>query len=78
MQPAYSTPAVVPTYVDMLAPKPPTPGGNFKLLLGMRAALLEVVVPRFATDGDFEPPHPETSSVSPARIQAGSSQRAMP
>ena len=68
MQAVYLTPAApVPTCVDILAPNPPTPGGNtLELLLGL--PLLEGVVPRLATDGGYAPsPQPAASSATPAR-----------
>ena len=65
MQAVYlTTGGPVPTWVDMLAPNPPIPGGNNLELLP--AALFEGVVPRLATDGDFEPPpQPAASSPTP-------------
>ena len=40
-------------------------------------ALLDVVVPRPATNGDFEPPHPEASNERPARAPKNNEQRAL-
>ena len=72
MQAVYWIPVgPVPTWVDMLAPNPPIPGGN-KLEL-LPAALFEGVVPRLATGGDFEPPpQPAASSPTPARTASPS------
>ncbi len=73
MHEANLDPAAVPTVVEMLAPIPAPPGGSEKgsgLLLPL-PALLGVVAPRFATDGDFEPPpQPATARLSPARTLA--------
>ena len=71
MQAAYSTPAAVPTVVEMLAPIPAPPGGSPKASGWPVALLLDVVVPRFATGGDFEPPpQPATSSPTAASTSA--------
>jgi hypothetical protein len=60
MQAVNLTPAApVPRLVEMLAPIPAPPGGIVngpELLLALLPAVFEVVVPRFAIEGDFEPP----------------------
>jgi hypothetical protein len=68
MQTAYLTPAApVPTCVDMLPPATRPPGGTERELL-VALLLLEGVVPRLATDGDFAPlPQPAASSDSARR-----------
>jgi hypothetical protein len=57
----------VPTSVEMLDPTPAPPGGNANTLeLLPLALLLDVVVVRLATDGDFDlPPHPAAASTRP-------------
>ena len=66
MQAVNSTPAApVPRLVEMLAPIP-APGGNEnapELLVAPLPASFEVVVPRLATAGDFEPP-PQPAATS--------------
>ncbi len=67
MQPAYVTPvAPVPTCVDMLDPagRPPPSGPEPELLLALSLLLrlLEGVVPRLATEGDFELSHPSATT----------------
>jgi hypothetical protein len=80
MQAAYLTPAAVPTVIDMLAPVPAPPGGNANALEPPRApptAPFEVVVPRLATDGGFEPPpQPAASITTLGRAPANTAKRA--
>jgi hypothetical protein len=57
----------------MLPTRPP--GGKSELLFALVPALLEVVVPKLAMDGDFEPPHPAASNERAAR--ANNEQRAL-
>jgi hypothetical protein len=78
MQAVYLTPASpVPTCVDMLAPVPPTLGGNnLELRLALLLLLLEGVVPRLATDDDFAPPpQPAASSARLASPAASKTSR---
>jgi hypothetical protein len=73
MQSAYFTPAAVPTVVEILVPIAEPPGGGAKasLLAPLPPALLEVVVTKLATDGDFEPPpQAERSNASIASAPA--------
>ena len=65
MQAVYLMPAAVPTVIEMLAPIPAPPGGNanaLELLLAPLPAAFEAVVPRLATDGDFELSHPAATT----------------
>ena len=72
------TPAVpVPRLVEMLAPIP-DPGGNENApeLLAPVPASFEVVVPRLAIDGDFEPPpQPDATSARLASPAANTAPR---
>jgi hypothetical protein len=65
MQAANLTPAApLPTCVEMLPPAERPPGGIQRdpLLALALVPVLEDVVSRLATDGDFEPPHPDASN----------------
>ena len=63
MQAAYFTPAVpVPTVIDMFPPNPMPAGGKPELPFALAPSPFDVVVPRLATAGDFELPHPEARS----------------
>jgi hypothetical protein len=70
------TPAApVPTSIATVPPSTAPPGGKPRLLLVLVPALLEVVVPRLATDGAFEPPQPAASRTSTTRATAGNERR---
>jgi hypothetical protein len=47
---------------------PPPDDDELELLLTPLLALLDVVVPTLATDGDFDPPHPGVIRPRLARI----------
>jgi hypothetical protein len=76
MQAAYRTPAV-PTWIDMLLPAGKSPDDGKPGPLLAPPVVLEGVVPRLATDGDFEPPHPDASNARPARAQARTEERTL-
>ena len=77
MQAVNLTPAApVPTCVDMLAPTGRPPGGNELELPLALLPLLEGVVPRLATDGDFAAaPQPAASSARVASPAANKTPR---